>query len=94
MLREVSDDCLTPSLTHSGLTPPALHFLPSADSQYNTAIINTNVIVSYTGEITWLSHGMFKSACNISVEYFPFDIQDCRLKWASWTFDGFAVREC
>ena len=71
-----------------------LHFpCTSADSQYNTAIINTNVIVSYTGEITWLSHGMFKSSCNISVEYFPFDIQDCRLKWASWTFDGYAVRQ-
>ena len=67
--------------------------ITSADSQYNTAIINTNVIVSYTGEITWLSHGMFKSSCNISVEYFPFDIQDCRLKWASWTFDGYAVRQ-
>ena len=69
-----------------------MFLLYSADSQYNTAIINTNVIVSYTGEITWLSHGMFKSSCNISVEYFPFDIQDCRLKWASWTFDGYAVR--
>ena len=63
----------------------------SADAQYNTATINTNVIVEYTGEVTWLSHGMFKSSCDISVEYFPFDIQDCHLKWASWTYDGFVV---
>ena len=82
----------------------------SADPQYNTATINTNVIVEHTGKVasinhpyfhllchcdqncdylffiliiqfhltlkvTWLSHGMFKSSCNISVEYFPFDIQ-------------------
>ena len=79
----------------------------SADAQYNTATINTNVIVEHTGKVisinisifffvnvimndshiilvvqfylilkvTWLSHGMFKSSCNISVEYFPFDIQ-------------------
>ena len=126
--------------------------LSSADAQYNTATINTNVIVEHTGKVifpsslkgwsqlnklgnifqngptpclpkktvvvefkqwdwievtmtnhplprwekflflsmcswyfdliiylilkvTWLSHGMFKSSCNISVEYFPFDIQ-------------------
>jgi nicotinic acetylcholine receptor len=35
---------------------------------------------------------MFKSSCDISVEYFPFDIQDCQMKWASWTYDGFSVR--
>ena len=64
----------------------------NADAAYNTATINTNVIVKWTGEVTWLSHGMFKSSCDISVEYFPFDIQDCHLKWASWTYDGFAVR--
>jgi len=38
-----------------------------------------------------LSHGMFKSSCNNSVEYFPFDIQDCEMKWASWTYDGYSL---
>ncbi|TRY69126.1 hypothetical protein TCAL_12201 [Tigriopus californicus] len=59
-----------------------------ADSNYNMAIINTNVIVSYTGEVVWLSHGIFKSSCDISVEYFPFDVQTCNMKWSSWTYDG------
>jgi hypothetical protein len=45
-------------------------------------------------QVVWLSHGMFKSSCDISVEYFPFDIQDCQMKWASWTYDGFSVRQC
>jgi len=63
----------------------------NADPQYNTATINTNVIVEHTGKVTWLSHGMFKSSCNISVEYFPFDIQDCEMKWASWTYDGYSL---
>ncbi len=66
---------------------------PSADSNYNNAIINTNVIVNYTGEVSWLSHGIFKSSCKISVEYFPFDVQNCDLKWASWTYDGLSVSE-
>jgi hypothetical protein len=38
-------------------------------------VINTNVMVNASGEVKWLSHGIFKSSCDISVEYFPFDIQ-------------------
>ena len=75
--------------------PPMLIFFifsNSADSTYNSAIINTNVIVSNSGEITWLSHGIYKSSCDIDVEYFPFDVQICKLMWASWTYDGQSVR--
>nr|CAD7203389.1 unnamed protein product [Timema douglasi] len=63
----------------------------NADSQYNSAVINTNVIVTYTGEVVWLSHGIFRSSCDINVEYFPFDIQSCNMKWASWTYDGYQL---
>lgn len=64
----------------------------SADPQYSSAVINTNVIVSHTGEVVWLSHGIFRSSCDIDVEFFPFDEQRCVLKWASWTYDGYQVR--
>lgn len=64
----------------------------SADPQYSSAVINTNVIVSHTGEVVWLSHGIFRSSCDINVEFFPFDEQRCVLKWASWTYDGYQVR--
>ena len=63
----------------------------SADASYNTAVINTNVMVNASGEVKWLSHGIFKSSCDISVEYFPFDIQVCKMKWASWTYDSLGV---
>lgn len=63
----------------------------SADPQYSSAVINTNVIVSHTGEVVWLSHGIFRSSCDIDVEFFPFDEQRCALKWASWTYDGYQV---
>jgi len=49
------------------------------------------VIVSHTGEVVWLSHGIFRSSCDINVEFFPFDEQRCALKWASWTYDGYQV---
>ncbi|XP_075223407.1 neuronal acetylcholine receptor subunit alpha-7-like [Lycorma delicatula] len=63
----------------------------NADSQYSSAVINTNVIVSATGEVVWLSHGIYRSSCDIDVEYFPFDIQSCNMKWASWTYDGYQL---
>ncbi|XP_008546274.2 neuronal acetylcholine receptor subunit alpha-7 [Microplitis demolitor] len=63
----------------------------NADPQYSSAVINTNVIVSSTGQVVWLSHGIFRSSCNIDVEFFPFDEQKCVLKWASWTYDGYQV---
>lgn len=68
-----------------------MNIIFSADSGYNTAVINTNVLVNHTGVVTWLSHGIYKSSCNISVEYFPFDIQICKMKWASWTYDSLGV---
>nr|AWX65633.1 nicotinic acetylcholine receptor alpha 5 subunit [Laodelphax striatellus] len=63
----------------------------NADSQYSSAVINTNVIVSQTGEVVWLSHGIYRSSCDIDVEYFPFDVQSCNMKWASWTYDGYQL---
>lgn len=66
-------------------------FFYSADPNYRSAVINTNVIVKNTGEVTWLSHGIYVSVCDINVEQFPFDVQLCTMKWASWTYDGFQV---
>ena len=38
--------------------------------------------------MTWLSSAIFKSSCEINVEFFPFDEQSCTMKFASWTYDG------
>ncbi|KAL1122815.1 hypothetical protein AAG570_003141, partial [Ranatra chinensis] len=63
----------------------------NADSQYSSAVINSNVIIRDNGEVTWLSHGIYKSSCRMDVQYFPFDIQSCHMKWASWTYDGYQL---
>ncbi|CAK1602223.1 unnamed protein product [Parnassius mnemosyne] len=70
---------------------PDIILYNNADPNYKSAVINTNVIVKNTGEVTWLSHGIYVSACDINVEQFPFDIQFCTMKWASWTYDGFQL---
>ncbi|XP_013135349.1 PREDICTED: neuronal acetylcholine receptor subunit alpha-10-like [Papilio polytes] len=70
---------------------PDIILYNNADPNYKSAVINTNVIVKHTGEVTWLSHGIYVSVCDINVEQFPFDIQLCTMKWASWTYDGFQL---
>jgi len=51
-----------------------------------------DVIVTSDGNVTWLSMTIFRSSCSINVKYFPFDEQNCTMKFASWTYDGFKVR--
>ncbi|XP_077292364.1 neuronal acetylcholine receptor subunit alpha-7-like [Arctopsyche grandis] len=70
---------------------PDIILYNNADPQYPSSVINTNVIISHTGDVVWLSHGIFRSSCDINVEFFPFDIQMCTLKWASWTYDGYQL---
>ena len=45
----------------------------------------------HTGLIEWKPPAIYKSSCEIDVEYFPFDEQTCVLKFGSWTYDGFQV---
>ncbi|XP_004868122.1 acetylcholine receptor subunit delta isoform X1 [Heterocephalus glaber] len=42
-----------------------------------------NVLVYSSGEVYWLPPAIFRSSCPISVTYFPFDWQNCSLKFSS-----------
>ncbi|RCN38192.1 hypothetical protein ANCCAN_15891 [Ancylostoma caninum] len=39
------------------------------------------------GNVTWLFSALFRSSCPIRVRYYPFDDQECDLKFASWSHD-------
>lgn len=52
----------------------------------------TNVVVTSAGGCSYIPPGIFKSTCKIDITWFPFDDQDCEMKFGSWTYNGFKVR--
>ncbi|XP_035250969.1 neuronal acetylcholine receptor subunit beta-4-like isoform X2 [Anguilla anguilla] len=65
---------------------PDIVLYNNADGTYEVAVF-TNVIVQFNGSISWLPPAIYKSACKIDVKHFPFDQQNCTLKFRSWTYD-------
>ncbi|XP_076458177.1 neuronal acetylcholine receptor subunit alpha-5-like [Babylonia areolata] len=48
-------------------------------------------VVYNDGKIFWMPQAIYRSSCNIDVYAFPFDVQNCSLKFGSWTYDGFKL---
>lgn len=49
-------------------------------------------MLHYSGRVEWKPPAIYKSSCEIDVEFFPFDEQTCVMKFGSWTYDGYQVR--
>ena len=66
-------------------------------------IIQPSQLIINPGLIAWLlvivrilqnphfKTGIFKSTCKIDITWFPFDEQNCSLKFGTWTHDGFKI---
>ena len=62
----------------------------SADGNYEVTIM-TKAVLHYSGKVMWNPPAIYKSSCEIDVEFFPFDEQKCFMKFGSWTYDGYMV---
>ncbi|XP_072904748.1 neuronal acetylcholine receptor subunit beta-2-like [Hemitrygon akajei] len=65
---------------------PDIVLYNNADGTYEVSLY-TNAVVYSNGDIFWLPPAIYKSACRIEVKHFPFDQQNCTLKFRSWTYD-------
>jgi len=50
--------------------------------------MKTKLTVSNDGMVFWGPPTRFKASCKIKVKYFPFDVQECNMKFSSWMYDG------
>nr|XP_014289941.2 acetylcholine receptor subunit alpha-like 1 [Halyomorpha halys] len=69
---------------------PDIVLYNNADGNYEVTIM-TKAILHHTGKVVWKPPAIYKSFCEINVEYFPFDEQTCFMKFGSWTYDGYLV---
>ncbi|XP_071040990.1 acetylcholine receptor subunit alpha-like 1 [Parasteatoda tepidariorum] len=69
---------------------PDIVLYNNADGNYEVTIM-TKAIIHNDGKVVWNPPAIYKSSCQIDVQYFPFDKQDCFMKFGSWTYDGYQV---
>jgi cation transporter family protein len=78
-------------LPHDKVWKPDIILYNNADALASLSQIHTQLIITSNGNVTWLSTNIYKSSCSINVQMFPFDVQNCSLAFASWTYDGTAI---
>ncbi|XP_033964644.1 acetylcholine receptor subunit delta [Pseudochaenichthys georgianus] len=61
------------------------------DAQFEVAYYS-NVVVYSNGVCYWLPPAIFRSSCSINVNYFPFDWQNCTLKFVSLTYNAKEIK--
>ncbi|EPB76403.1 Cation transporter family protein [Ancylostoma ceylanicum] len=69
---------------------PDIVLYNNADGNYQVTIM-TKAKLSYNGTVEWAPPAIYKSMCQIDVEFFPFDRQQCEMKFGSWTYGGLEV---
>nr|XP_004610929.1 unnamed protein product [Sorex araneus] len=68
--------------------PPDMVWLPEIVLENNNdgsfqISYSCNVLIYSSGYVYWLPPAIFRSSCPVSVTYFPFDWQNCSLKFSS-----------
>lgn len=66
---------------------PDIVLFNNADGNYELTLVAKAVLYA-NGTVVWKPPTMFRSTCEVDVEYFPFDIQTCFLRFGSWTYAG------
>jgi len=69
---------------------PDIVLYNNADGNYEVTIM-TKAVLHHDGTVVWKPPAIFRSACQIDITYFPFDRQECFMKFGTWTYDGSQV---
>ncbi|VEL35176.1 unnamed protein product [Protopolystoma xenopodis] len=75
------------ALPSSMLWKPDIVLFNNADGKYEVSW-NPNIIIHDKGETLYVPPSIYKSSCEIDVNYFPFDQQTCDMEIGSWTYNS------
>ena len=70
----------TNPLYETSIWTPNIYILNSIKTNFNYLRANIN----YDGNIIWYRQGTIKSLCNFNLKHYPFDNQNCQIKFGIW----------
>ena len=73
-------------------TPDIVLYNAAGDGEQGREM-RTLIQVDYQGNVTLLTQSIYMSKCTMDVSYYPFDVQMCNLKFASWSTEVSRVCE-
>lgn len=65
-----------------------MYVVSSADD-FTVGFMHARAMVRWDGTVFWAPPAKLRSSCKIDITYFPFDDQRCKMKFGSWSYDGF-----
>ncbi|KFP41405.1 Neuronal acetylcholine receptor subunit alpha-2, partial [Chlamydotis macqueenii] len=65
----------------------------SADGEFAVTHMTKAHLFS-NGKVKWVPPAIYKSSCSIDVTFFPFDQQNCKMKFGSWPYDKAKKYDC
>ncbi|GIY45289.1 acetylcholine receptor subunit alpha [Caerostris extrusa] len=67
--------------------PASQIWRPDRGSVDPSNIGEEHAVLKSSGDISWTSHVLLKSACTLDLRFFPFDFHLCHLNFTSWSYD-------
>ncbi|XP_069872826.1 neuronal acetylcholine receptor subunit alpha-2 isoform X2 [Dipodomys merriami] len=79
---------ISTTTSHIPLASPGVPWesCPKPDGEFAVTHMTKAHLFS-TGTVHWVPPAIYKSSCSIDVTFFPFDQQNCKMKFGSWTYD-------